>query len=136
MQTIRISPTTARPVYQHPSYTVKFGDRRVPGAGMEVIVFRSARLAARCARAGVYSDEHTQVRPGSSKLFRYKVISPTTVEVGLHKPGAPGSVRGQTGEYDTAIADGRVLALGLAQNTRDSQIVQADLARIAPQIAG
>ena len=54
----------------------------------------------------------------------------------MHKPGAPGAERGQTGEYETYLADGRVFAIGLAFNTHDSQIVQADLARIADEIAG
>ena len=45
-------------------------------------------------------------------------------------------MRGQTGEYDTYLADGRVFAFGQAYNTHDSQIVQADLARIAAEIAG
>jgi hypothetical protein len=49
------------------------------------------------------------------KLWPYKAISPTTVDY---------------------VADGRVFATGLASNTHDSQIVQADLAQIADEIAG
>jgi hypothetical protein len=45
----------------------------------------------------------------------YKAISPPTVDY---------------------VADGRVFATGVAYNTHDSQIVQADLAQIADEIAG
>jgi hypothetical protein len=49
----------------------------------------------------------------------------------MHKPGVPGTVAGTDGIYDTYAAHGDVLALGQAHNEHDSQIVQADLARIA-----
>ena len=52
---------------------------------MQVIVFHSARMATRCAQAGIYREEHFSVHLGSSKLSPYKVISPTTVELGMHK---------------------------------------------------
>jgi hypothetical protein len=135
-------PTGRYAAYRHPSYTLEFGDRRarprsdVARIGMEVVVFDSARFAARCAHAGIYAEEHAPVHQGSAKLWPYKVISPTTIQIGMHKPDAPGTVRGQTGEYDTYLADGRVFAFGLAYNTHDSQIVQADLAQIADEIAG
>lgn len=136
--------TTGRyAAYQRPSYGIEFGDRRAPPraddaarVGMEVFVFHSTRFATRCAQGGVYSQKHAEVRLGFPKLRPYKVISPTTVELGMHKPGAPGTVRGETGEYDTYLANGPVFAIGLAYNTHDSQIVQADLARIASEIAG
>lgn len=66
----------------------------------------------------------------------YKVISPTTIEVGMHALNVPGSPPGQTGEFDTYLADGPVFALGIAHNAHDSQIVQDDLARLAHEIAG
>jgi len=81
---------------------------------MELFVLPSARFAARCAQGGIYSQKHAEVRLGFPKLWPYKVISPTTVEIGMHKSDAPGSVRGQTGEYDTYLADGRVFAFGQA----------------------
>jgi hypothetical protein len=145
-RTLEFGPTqtTGRyaAAYQRPSYGIEFSDRRAPPRadvariGMEVFVFPSARFAARCAQGGIYSEKHAEVRLGFPKLWPYKVISPTTVEIGMHKSDAPGSVRGQTGEYDTYLADGRVVAFGLAYNTHDSQIVQADLAQIAAEIAG
>jgi hypothetical protein len=128
--------------YQRASYGIEFDDRRAPPradvarTGMEVFVFDSARFAARCAHAGIYSQEHAQVHPGSPRLLPYKVISPTTVELGMHKSGTPGTERGQRGEYETYLADGRVFAIGLAYNPHDSQIVQTDLVRIAGEIAG
>ena len=136
--------TTGRyAAYERPSYGIGFDDRRAPPTAddtarvaMELFVLPSARFAARCAQGGIYSQKHAEVRLGFPKLWPYKVISPTTVEIGMHKSDAPGSVRGQTGEYDTYLADGRVFAFGLAYNTHDSQIVQADLARIAAEIAG
>jgi hypothetical protein len=82
---------------------------------MEVWVFRSARFAARCAHGGIYADQHFPVHLGSAKLLPYKAISQTTVDY---------------------VAGGRVFATGVAYNTHDSQIVQADLAQIADEIAG
>jgi hypothetical protein len=93
-------PTGRYAAYRRPSYTLELGDRRarprsdVAGIGMEVVVFDSARFAARCAHAGIYADEHAPVHPGSAKLWRYKVASPTTIQIGMHKPGAPGTVLG------------------------------------------
>jgi hypothetical protein len=119
-------PTGRYANYQRATYVVRFGDRRVPPTSddtgrisMVVYVFKTAALPARCARGGMYSDEHR------SPPSRYKVIAPGTVE--LHAPH---------GIYDTFLAEGDVLGLGLAYNKQDSQIVQADLARIAQQISG
>jgi hypothetical protein len=67
---------------------------------VEVVVFHSARFAARCAHAGIDAEEHAPAHPGSAKLLPYKLVSPATVRIGMHKPGAPGTVLGQTGEYD------------------------------------
>jgi hypothetical protein len=145
-RTLEFGPTqtTGRyAAYQRPGYALELGDRRTPPraddtarVGMEVWVFRSARFAARCAHGGIYAEEHFPVNLGSAKLLPYRAISSTTVELGMHKAGAPGTVRGQTGEYDTYVTDGRVFATGVAYNTHDSQIVQADLAQIADEIAG
>ena len=41
-----------------------------------------------------------------------------------------------TGQYETFIANGRVLAYGLAYNEPHSRIVRADHERIAAEIAG
>jgi hypothetical protein len=54
----------------------------------------------------------------------------------MHKAGAPGSLSRTDGQYETSLANGRVLALGLAYNERDSRIVQSDLARLASAISG
>lgn len=75
---------------------------------MELFVFPSARFAAQCARAGIYSNEHAEIHLGSPKLWPYNVISPTTIEYGCDKQNHA------TGDYDTYLADGRVLAIGLA----------------------
>ena len=64
------------------------------------------------------------------------MISANTVGVGIHEAGAPGTIAGTTGDYETFLANGRVFALGSAMNEHDSQIVQDDLARIAGEIAG
>ena len=40
------------------------------------------------------------------------------------------------GQYETVIANGRVLAVGLADNEPHSKIVRDDLERIAAEIAG
>ena len=135
--------------YKRMNYGVEFGDRRVPNTkdntariGMVVLVFRDARLAARCAAAGIYTDEHqpidlTAAAQGKrTKTYPYKLIAGTTVESHMHKSGLPGSDFPSDGQYDTFIAHGRVLALGLAYTEQASKIVQSDLDRLAGEIAG
>jgi hypothetical protein len=139
-RSVQIGPTQTTgqyTAYKRPMYAVQFGDHRVPPTSddtgriaMAVYVFADARLAARCAHGNMYSDEH------QSPPSRYRLIAPSTVEIHMHKPGTPGTIAGTDGIYDTDLAHGNVLGLGLAYNGHDSQIVQADLARIAQQISG
>jgi hypothetical protein len=103
---------------------------------MTVLVFRDARFAARCAREIIVADERIPVASEPGASMPYKVITATTIETGMHKRGAPGAVAGTDGVYDTALARGGVLALGVAYNRHDALIVQADLARLAGEIAG
>jgi hypothetical protein len=131
------NPTGQYAAYKRAVYAVQFGDRRVPPTSnntgllaMVVVVFGDPHLAARCAQGGMYTDEH------HSPPSRYKVIAASTVEMNMHKRDAPGVIAGTDGTYDTYLARGRVLALGLAYNEDDSQIVRADLARIVRQISG
>jgi hypothetical protein len=53
-----------------------------------------------------------------------------------HPPGVPGTLPGETGQYDTAVAIGPVLALGISDNRRHAAIVEAGLKRLAGQVAG
>jgi hypothetical protein len=135
--------------YKRMNYGVEFGDRRVPPAkdntgriGMFVVVLPDARLAARCAAAGIYADEHQPIDTTAAaqgkhtKTYRYKLIAGTTVESHMHKSGLPGSDFPSDGQYETFIAHGRVLALGLAYTEHTSAIVQSDLNRFAAEIAG
>jgi hypothetical protein len=103
---------------------------------MEVLVFADPGFAARCARALIFTSEHTPVDAGSSHTMPYRVVSPETIEIAMHKRGAPGTEPGTDGLYNTSLARGGVLALGIAHNRTDAQIVQADLARLAGEIAG
>jgi hypothetical protein len=129
-----------------PSYSVSFGDKRVPPASgssariaMMVVVFPDAATAEKCAKAGIYGAMHTPVHPSNplGPFIPYKLIDSTTVKTHMHAPGAPGSEGPQDdGEYDTWLANGRVLALGLAYNEPDSKIVREDLDQIAAEIAG
>jgi hypothetical protein len=142
--------TTGRyAAYIRPRYGVEFGDRRVPATkdntariGMLVVVFPDPKLAARCAAAGVYTDEHQPINLDAlaqgkrTKTYPYKLIAGNTVESHMHKSGLPGSEFPSDGQYDTFIAHGRVLALGIAYTEHTSQIVQSDLARFAGEIAG
>jgi hypothetical protein len=142
--------TTGRyAAYKRPNYGVQFGDHRAPPTkdntariGMFVVVFSDPRFAARCAAAGIYTDEHQPIdRKAASqglrtKTFPYKLIAGTTVESHMHKSGLPGSEFPSDGQYETFIARGRVLALGLAYTEHDSQIVQSDLTRFAGEISG
>ena len=129
-----------------PNYSLVFGDKRVPPASgnsariaMMVVVFRDAATAKRCAEAGIYGATHTPVRPSHplGPFIPYKLIDSTTVKTHMHAPGAPGSASpADDGEYDTWLANGRVLALGLAYNEPHSKIVRDDLERLAGEIAG
>jgi hypothetical protein len=126
--------------YTRPVYSIEFGDKRAPAGadntariGMIVVVFHSSEFAAACAKAEIESGKTVR---SHGKVMPYRVISPTTIEHGMRPPNTPGSPPGETGEFDTYLADGRALALGIAYNEHDSQIVQDDLARIAHEIAG
>jgi hypothetical protein len=151
-RTSQIGPaqTTGRYAdYTRPVYSIEFGDRRAPPTQdntdrivMSVIVFADARFAARCAHAGIYTSEHQPInlaaaaQGGHSKTFGYRLIAGTTVETHMHKPGAPGTLFPTDGQYETYVAHGRALALGLAYNRHDSRVVQGDLVRIAAEISG
>ncbi len=127
-----------------PGYTLAFGDRRAPPtadgtarAGMSIVLFPSAGFAARCAAAGLYSSQHQMVvNNGKQTVYRWRRISADTIVVNEHPLGIKGTVPGTTGEYDTWLASGRVLAFGIAYNLPNSRIVQADLARLAGEISG
>jgi hypothetical protein len=53
----------------------------------------------------------------------------------MRASGGPGSLYPDDGDYQTHLARGRVLALGLAYTRSHSRIVQADLAQLTAQIA-
>jgi hypothetical protein len=125
--------------YVRPVYSIEFGDRRAPARadktariGMIIAVFTSARFAAMCATAEIETERSFT---SHGKLVPYKVVSPTTIEHGMRRAGAPGSPPGETGQFDTYLADGPVFAMGMAYNLRDSKIVQDDLARLAHELA-
>jgi hypothetical protein len=126
--------------YTRPLYSIELGDKRAPTfadrtarIGMIVNVFHSADFAAACAKAEMQTETSLT---SHGKPVPYKVISATTIEHGMHPAGPPGSRPGQTGQFVTSLADGRVFALGIAYNEHDSRIVQDDLARLAHEIAG
>lgn len=129
-----------------PSYRLDFGDRRAPAAAdgsarvaMTVVLFPSAGFAARCAAGGLYAGQHeffVDKATGKQTVQPSRRISADTIAIYVHRANTPGSLPGHTGEYDTWLASGRVLAFGLAYNRADSQIVQQDLARLAAQISG
>jgi hypothetical protein len=133
------------PAYR-PNYSVSFGDKRVPPTSgntariaMMVVVFPDAATAKQCAKAGIYGAMHTPVHPSNplGPFIPYKLIDSTTVETGMHAPGAAGFANSEDdGEYETWIAHGRVFALGLAYNEPHSRIVRDDLQQLAAEIAG
>jgi hypothetical protein len=137
--------------YRRATYALQFGDRRLPNVddntaqiAMYVAVLPDASLAARCARAGRYQADHVPVEPpgfvqpglGQMRVIPHRTLGPTTIVTHEHKIGRPGSLYPDDGDYQTSLARGRVLALGLAHTRSASRIVQADLARLAAQIAG
>jgi hypothetical protein len=136
----QLSGRPQRAGYVHPRYSLVAGDRRIPPRGgsaratMVVIVLPKPAAAARCARAVLAYDEYQGGLGHPSEP--YQVIDAMTVVVDPHPPGAPGTLPGETGQYDTAFATGPVLALGLSDNRRHAAIVEADLRRLAGEIAG
>jgi hypothetical protein len=130
--------------YRRSSYSLTFGDRRLPTVddntaqiALYVAVFPDAAFAARCARAGLFGADHVAVPSGmpATRVIRHRTLGPTTIVTHMHASGGPGSLYPDDGEYQTYLARGRVLALGLAHTRSASRIVQADLARLAGQIA-
>jgi hypothetical protein len=130
--------------YTRTSYVIQLSDKRVPPKGgtarigMLVAVFPNSKIAGRCARADLHETDHLLVSAASprTRVIPHRMISPVTIETHMHKPGGRGDLAGQDGEYDTYLADGRVLALGLAYNEPNSKIVEDDLKRLASEIAG
>jgi hypothetical protein len=135
----QLAGTIRRPGYVHPRYSLVAGDRRIPPRGgaaratLLLVVLPRPAAAARCARSIPLYDE--QLSPGGPPT-RYKVVDPATIVIDPHPPGVPGTLPGETGEYDIAFASGPVLALGIAYNRRNSALVEGDLRRLAGQIAG
>jgi hypothetical protein len=131
--------------YRRAYYAFTFGDKRLPNVddntaqiAMYVTVLPDAALAARCARATLYATYHVQATTGLRAMhaIRHRMLGPTTTLTHMHKPGAPGTLYPDDGTYQTSFSRGRVLAMGLAYTRPASLIVQADLERIAAQIAG
>jgi hypothetical protein len=129
--------------YGRSSYSLTFGDRRLPTVddntaqiAMYVAVFPDAAFAARCARAGLFQADHVAVQPGlpATRVIPHRAFGPTTIVTHMHRLRR--SLYPNDGDYQTYLARGRVLALGLASTRSASRIVQADLARLATQIAG
>jgi hypothetical protein len=112
------------------------------GAGILLLLaLPSAADARRCAAAGIYSAQHQPVlaatpqgqQPGST--LRYRMFSPVTVDVNPHSANAPTYGPGTTGEFDTYIARGHVLAIGTTYNEAQAAIAEADLRQLLSQIA-
>jgi hypothetical protein len=136
--------------YRRATYALQFGDKRLPNVddntaqiAMYATVLPDAALAARCARAGRYEADHVSVEPpgfaepgsGPMRVIPHRTLGPTTIVTHMHASGGPGSLYPDDGDYQTYLARGRVLAFGLAHTRKASLIVQADLGRIAAQIA-
>ena len=128
--------------YTRPSYQLAVNNPRrhagpgnAPRSAMLITVFPDAATARRCADAGVYLDLHPPPVGNNASIPR-RQIDPTTIVINEHPPGAPGSLPGETGEYDIFLANGRVFAQGLAGNAADAKIVREDLERLAAEIAG
>ncbi|HEX5261869.1 MAG TPA: hypothetical protein VFW18_10380 [Gaiellales bacterium] len=135
----QLSATMHHRGYVHPRYSLVAGDRRIPPRGgsaratLLLVVLPRPSAAARCARSILLYDEHLS---SGVPATRYKVVDRATIVVDPHPPGVPGTLPGTTGQYDIAFAGGPVLALGLADNRHASALVEADLRKLAGEIAG
>jgi hypothetical protein len=145
----RLGPTTPAGKfadYVRPSYVLRLEDARVPATAdnsariaMMVVVLPDAATAKQCAKAGIHGAMHRPVHSSNpfGPFIPYKLIDSTTVETGMHAPGAEGFANNEDdGEYETWLAHGRVFALGLAYNESHSKIVREDLERLAAEISG
>ena len=134
-----------------PRYILEITDHRLhpivhrygPSAGgiLLLLALPSAADAKRCAAAGIYSAQHQPVfaptpqgqQPGAT--LHSKMFSPVTVDVNPHSANAPSYGRGTTGEFDTYIARGHMLAIGTTHNEAQATIAEADLRQLLSQIA-
>jgi len=113
-----------------PQYGLSINDRRlkstVRGRGggiLLLLALPSAADARRCAAAGIYGAQHYEGQtPGTT--VPYRMFSAVTVD--LNPPA---------GEFDTYIAQGRMLAVGTTYNEAQATIAEADLRQLLSQIA-
>jgi hypothetical protein len=125
-----------------PQYGLSINDRRlkstVRGRGggiLLLLALPSAADARRCAAAGIYGAQHYEGQtPGTT--VPYRMFSSVTVDLNPHSANASIYPRGTTGEFDTYIARGRVLAVGTTYNEAQAAIAEADLRQLLSQIAG
>ena len=129
-------------ITDHKLHPIVHGHNGPSGGGILLLLaLPSAADAKRCAAAGIYSAQHQPVfaptpqgqQPGAT--LHSKMFSPVTVDVNPHSANAPDYGRGTTGEFDTYIAQGHMLAIGTTHNEAQATIAEADLRQLLSQIA-
>ena len=114
-------------ITDHKVHPIVHGHNGPSGGGILLLLaLPSAADAKRCAAAGIYSAQHQPVfaptpqgqQPGAT--LHSKMFSPVTVDVNPHSANAPDYGRGGTGEFDTYIAQGHMLAIGTTHNESTS----------------
>jgi hypothetical protein len=128
-----IMPRYILSVTDHKLHPIVHGRNGPSGGGILLLLaLPSAADARRCAAAGIYSAQHQQGQtPGTT--LPYKMFSAVTVDVAPHS--ASGFEPGITGEFDTYIAQGHMLAVGTTNNEAQARIAEADLRQLLSQIA-
>jgi hypothetical protein len=111
------------------------------GGILLLLALPSAADAKRCAAAGIYTAQHQPTSSPSTQgqnpvpTTPYRMFSPVTVDINPHSPNAAGFIPGTTGQFDTYMAQGHVLAIGQTYNEAQATIAEADLRQLLSQIA-
>jgi hypothetical protein len=126
-------PTGLYRSYMKPRFELDMRDPHIhSGQGVVIIVLPSDAGAASCAAAEVNQLLHpfTIIKHPAVQIDR------ATVVVSPHPAGEPGQSAKATGDYEIALARGRVLALGNAGTQPEAATLESDMSQLASQIAG
>jgi hypothetical protein len=134
-----IIPRYVLSLTDHRLHPLRSSEGPTDGGLLLLLALPSAADAKRCAAAGIYTAQHypgpTSTQGQNPPTVPYKMFSPVTVVINPHSPHAAGYPPGTTGESDTYIAHGHVLAIGQTYTKAQATIAEADLRQLLSQIA-
>jgi hypothetical protein len=136
-----IEPRYVLSITDRKLHPLRDGNNGPTNGGILLLLALPSRAAAkRCAAAGIYGAQHriaavTQQGQTPGATLPYTMFSAVTVDINPHGAKAAGFIRGTTGEFDTYMAQGHVLAIGQTSNETQATIAEADLRQLLSQIA-